>query len=373
MKRGISDQLDVQSIAESVAKSMNDIGSVTVMIAGCTGAGKSTLINAVFHGDLAKTGQGRPVSQAAQAYAQPGIPLLIIDTKGLEIGNPLDTRQQLLDLVRKSAREPDPKRHVHIVWHCVDEGPRRLEKFETDLVAEFSALGLPVIVVITKARQDRDNNGNSFKDVVKELAPAANEVLRIRALRVEDDDGHVKEQMGLKELIAETIRLVPEGHRQAFIAAQKVDFDAKKSSAHKAVAVAAAAAAAIGAVPIPFSDAVLLVPVQVGMMTRIAVIFGLSLDAQSLAKVLAGVLSTIGGTLLGRQIVTSLLKLIPGAGSLVGGAIAATTAAALTTALGEAFIFVVARWAAEHPGTAPTTEALVSGMKDFMAQRPWRS
>ncbi len=369
----ILEQINAESVAEDVAKALNDIGRVTVMIAGRTGAGKSTLINAVFHGELARTGQGRPVSPAATAYTREGIPLLIIDTRGLEMGNPDHTRQQLVDLVRQSARESDPNRHVHLVWHCVDEGPRRFEEYESNLVNEFRAIGLPVLVVVTKARQDRDEKGNSFQEVVRQLAPRANDVLRVRALAVADDDGHVKPQMGLNELIAATIKLVPEGHRQAFIAAQKVDLEAKMAAAHSAVAIAAAAAAVIGAVPIPFSDALLLVPVQVGMMSRIAVVFGLSLDAQGMAKLVASVLASVAGTMLGRQIFTGLLKLIPGAGSLIGGAIAAGTAAAITTGLGEAFAAVLKRWAEKHPDTPPSTDALVEGMKEFMAKRPWKS
>lgn len=36
-----------------------------VLIAGGTGVGKSTLINSVFHGRMAATGQGKPVTKAA--------------------------------------------------------------------------------------------------------------------------------------------------------------------------------------------------------------------------------------------------------------------------------------------------------------------
>lgn len=42
--------------------------------------------------------------------------------------------------------------------------------------------------------------------------------------------------------------------------------------------------------------------------------------------------------MLGRTIVSNLLKMIPGAGTIVGGVISATTAATLTLALGFAYI-----------------------------------
>ena len=41
---------------------------------------------------------------------------------------------------------------------------------------------------------------------------------------------------------------------------------------------------------------------------------------------------------IGKTVATGLLKLIPGAGTIAGGAVAAGTAAALTLALGKAYI-----------------------------------
>jgi len=48
---------------------------VNILIAGRTGVGKSTLINAVFQGNFATTGQGRPVTQSTREIKKEGIPL----------------------------------------------------------------------------------------------------------------------------------------------------------------------------------------------------------------------------------------------------------------------------------------------------------
>jgi len=42
------------------------MGVCNVLIAGRTGVGKSTLINSVFHGRMAATGQGKPVTTTAR-------------------------------------------------------------------------------------------------------------------------------------------------------------------------------------------------------------------------------------------------------------------------------------------------------------------
>lgn len=369
MSAKIMEKIDVEGVKEEAAKAVKEIGRFTVLIAGSTGAGKSTLINAVFHGDFAKTGQGRPVSQAAKEYSEPGIPLTIIDTKGIEIGDRDATRALLIDEIRQRRQRTDASEHVHVAWLCIEEGPRRVEDFHTALAREIAGFGIPVILVITKARADRDTDGNSFKEVARGLAPAAKEIVRVRALKETDDEGVTKPPMGLLALIEATERLIPEGHRQAFIAAQKIDFNTKKTYAHKVVLTSVAAAAAIGLVPIPFSDAVLLVPLQVAMMAKISVIFGLSLSGQKLVQLVSGILSTIAGTLAGRAIVTGLLKLIPGFGTLVGGAIAAATAAALTSALGEAYIAVLAASAAKHPDEVPSSERIAQEMRELLKKR----
>ena len=49
-----------------------------------------------------------------------------------------------------------------------------------------------------------------------------------------------------------------------------------------------------------------------------------------------------GATIIGRTIVSNLLKFFPGVGSIAGGVISAATASALTVAFGEAYIAALA-------------------------------
>ena len=97
-----------------------------------------------------------------------------------------------------------------------------------------------------------------------------------------------------------------------------------------------------GAVPIPFvSDATLLIPTQLGMIASITAIFGFEVNKSILTGFLSSTLGAGGATMLGRTIVSNLVKLIPGAGSVVGGVISGGTAGLLTAALGEAYIGIM--------------------------------
>lgn len=111
-----------------------------------------------------------------------------------------------------------------------------------------------------------------------------------------------------------------------------------RSDAQKAVAGFVATATASCAVPIPVADAVLLIGEQVTMMGTISTIYKLSLKKKILQALVMGALGASGASLVGKTVVSSAFKLIPGLGSLAGGVISSGTAAILTLALGNAFI-----------------------------------
>lgn len=108
-----------------------------------------------------------------------------------------------------------------------------------------------------------------------------------------------------------------------------VDEETRKKC-HKAVHAASLTAAIIGFSPIPFSDAFLLVPVQLTMMARLHKIFGQSWS-ESLGKSLSKELVVVG---LGRGAVGNIVKLIPVVGTVAGAAINATVASTITESLG---------------------------------------
>ena len=107
------------------------------------------------------------------------------------------------------------------------------------------------------------------------------------------------------------------------------------------MATAVAASFGEGFAPIPFSDAAVLVPTQVAMIASITTIFGLEVNKSFLTGFVSSTIGTAGATVLGKTIVSNIIKLIPGVGTGIGGLISGTTAGLLTTALGEAYIIVM--------------------------------
>ena len=99
------------------------------------------------------------------------------------------------------------------------------------------------------------------------------------------------------------------------------------------------AAAAIRASHVPFSDAALLVPLQSTMVSTLLFIWGV--NKKDVAKICS--LSTVcqtGVTLAGLGL-ASLLKCIPGIGTVIGAAINAIIASVLTAGLGVGYLLAL--------------------------------
>ena len=110
--------------------------------------------------------------------------------------------------------------------------------------------------------------------------------------------------------------------------------------AENAVNVAVTAAFATCAAPIPFADMPMLVAEQVTLMATICGIYGINVKKDGLKMLATTAISAGGAAVLGKSIVTGIMKLIPGIGSVIGGAISAGTASVITLAMGRAFIEV---------------------------------
>lgn len=352
------DDLDLgKLVRDRLEEAYRERGHANVLIAGRTGVGKSTLINSVFQGNFATTGQGKPVTENTREITKEGVPLSVFDTRGLEMADFSSTVKSLETLISEKRSKPDQEKHIHVAWVCIAEDLRRVKEAEIELTSMLSKF-VPVIGVITKARSDQ-----GFRAEVQRLLPSTSNVVRTRAISERLDDGYSLPPMGLEGLVELTMELFPEGHKSALAAAQKADLALKRNRAHRIVAGAAASALGIGATPIPFSSAALLVPVQVGMLAGISAAYGLSFSDGFLRTLIASTAGGVVATLTGRLIVGSLLKLFPGVGSVAGGAISGTTAAALTTSFGETYIAILDALFAKHAGEPPSEEEILDEIK----------
>jgi len=352
------------SFDDVVRNVLNDIklGNFTVLIAGKTGVGKSTIINEVFRGNIAKTGSGRPVTDKIKEYRKDGVPISIIDTIGFELADYTKIIDELSKEIDKRLSSDNADDHIHIAWICINTSSDRIENAEIDLLKKIRGYDIPVIVVLTKTI----NSKSPFIEEAKKILSEANAVIPIRALS-EDIDGLELKPMGIDKLISETYELLPDAKKRAYTNAlsnkHKKALELRKKQAGFEVNVACGLAGAAGATPIPFSQAFVLVPIQVGMLAKISQTFGMEVSATMLSTLVTSLVGASSATLIGRTVVSGLLKFIPGAGSVIGGTIAATTAASLTKVLGETYISVLYDYCERNPGSGFSIEAIANDLK----------
>ncbi|WP_367712020.1 hypothetical protein [Helicobacter pylori] len=149
---------------------------------------------------------------------------------------------------------------------------------------------------------------------------------------------------GLKELVDETKKCLIEAKKNKqnhFLLIQKANIQARKQAmideSKTIIHVASGAAGAAGLIPIPFSDAIAIAPIQAGMIYKMNDAFGMDLEESVGASLVAGLLGVTAVAQVGRTLVNGFLKFIPVMGSVVGCA----TAAVITEGIGFAYLKVL--------------------------------
>lgn len=335
----------VGEFMKEVSSKIQDLNTLNIAVIGKTGVGKSTLINAVFREEVAKTGRGYPVTDRMRKYERKGFPLGIYDTKGFELGKEAqqEVKKELLQTIEEGARSGDIGKAIHCIWYCVNAASNRFEQEEVNWIKDFTEQNIykvPVIIVLTQSFSRK--NAEEMKKMIDAVNLDVMQVVPVLAKDYEIDDGIPPVRAyGADTLIEIMLEALPDELGDTLMYVQQANLKLKQKKAQAAVSAAALSAAVAGASPIPFSDAALLVPIEVGMIASITVIFGFDFDKSVLTSLVSSVLGAGGATIGGKTIVTNLLKMVPGVGTIAGGAISGGTATVLTTALGEAYIGIM--------------------------------
>lgn len=335
--------VDFVQVADEALKKAQQMTQETsdgfnIFVVGKSGVGKSTLINAVFGEKLAKTGSGSPKTQNIKEYKSKDFS--IFDTKGLELEDYDSTKAQIAEfLAQKQIGNEDEQ--IHIAWLCIAESGRRIERADIELWELLQKNHIPSILVITKAEQDKDENGELFSQLVKKEFKTE-EVQRVRALQIEDDEGNLKKVKGIDMLVSKTYFLAPQAKRNAFGRKQIYDKamqrQERKKRADSIINRYTATASTVAASPIPFSDIAILLPTQAAMIVHISSIYDLELSLESAKKLSLAFGAVVGVGFAARAVAANLVKIIPVVGSVAGGVINAGVAGTITKLMGEAYI-----------------------------------
>ena len=348
----------LQLFQRELAARLAELRRPTVLVMGYTGAGKTSLIQAICGREVVpddRIGAGLPRTTAFDLYE--GELIRFFDSKGFEPGQPeerfLEEVRRFLAELRRGPRVDD---HVQLVWYTIQGPGARVTSVDRSLLGMLRPCGLrpsagravllprevgfgkpddgprpSVIVALTKSDITRPDQ---LEAMVKVLVDDGIPRDRIVACAESDPES-------LRRLVELSHRLLPAAYQDAFVAAQRVHIAKKEERARLLVHAAAAAAAAAGALPIPVADSALITPLQLGLIASLALLFNEPREGLKTA------LMPVMAEALGVQLAGNLTKLIPGLGSVIN----ASVAFALTEAVGTVAIrYLSARCTARLEG-----------------------
>lgn len=328
----------VKLVFEKIGEEYTKMGHVNIIVAGKTGVGKTTLINAIFGRKIEKTGVGKPITQELKEITVPNHPVRLYDTVGLELNADQQekVRNDIIGLIDSKRRSGDQDSFIHCIWYCINANSNRIEEEEIRFISDLATQSdIPVILILT---QSYGKNSIELKSYVDNLNLPVQKTFRVLASDYEVDEDYTKKAFGCEDVVEFVIEILPETAQKAFINAQVASLKAKRQRAQLIITGAVAGAFGECFIPLPFADAATLVPTQIAMIAGITAVYGMDIKKSTMTAIISALLGGTGATIVGRTIVGNLLKLIPVVGSGLGGVISGSTAAVITVALGETYV-----------------------------------
>ena len=312
-----------------------------VLVIGNSGVGKSTLINAVLGESLAETSCGAEgTTKELKIYENTELPFRLIDTAGFE-PSWLKERQAIQAVQKWSKESIDDKKSdkkISAIWFCIDGTSRKLfGKTINNLFAATSMWeSVPVIVVITKSYSvpERKENMQMVEDVFgrQKVVKNLKGIIPLVASTYVLNDAAFAAPEGITELIDKTNEILPEGIRAAEYDLHRYKRKRKNVMAQSVIGTATTAGVIVGAVPIPFADAMILTPTEVVEVNALGVVYEIGKDEKS--KRFINSIIEVGTVGAAAKASISAIKAIPGI-NIAASVLNAVIAGVFVATIGE--------------------------------------
>ena len=293
-----------------------------ILICGYTGAGKTSIIQALLGKDLVPDNmighEAHPMTQDYDRYENELVG--IWDSKGLEPDKGQDEFvARTKNHIRKVQENENVDEHIHIFWYTISVGVGKVTGTDLKIINTFPKES--TLVIISKIDLDRKNR--VVEAIKKELIN--NGISEDKIILTNDES-----EEGIKELYEKSLEILPEAYKTAFEEAQRIDIEKavnkvkeKNKEAAAIIGTATVAAGSVAATPIPLSDSLIITPIQIGMIAGLAALYGLNKE-QLKRQALPLVARTVG-----MITASSLSKLIPALGSAINASVSVLITGAL--------------------------------------------
>lgn len=329
-------------------------------LVGRRGAGKSSLVNALFGEKVAEVGHVRARTGRGTWFdhvSERGT-LSVLDTRGIQEGSrpeEADDAKDALASIVASIEKKAPDVVVFLVKatevdSAIDADLAALERLYAQIERRHR-FRPPLVAVVTQA--DLVEPKGTRLHAPNEEPPEDLEEKRARIAEAEHhlegkirdrhklsphlvamrsvsaymsfrDDGSLRsdERWGVDELVGTLFAHLPDAGRGTFVRIARVR-GLQEELATNLTRATAAICAGVAAVPIPLGDIVPITSLQISLVAGIAWLAGRALDRRAATEFLTAMGVNVGAGFVLREGARALIKFVfPGAGSMVSGAVA---------------------------------------------------
>ncbi|HLR58984.1 MAG TPA: GTPase [Pseudogracilibacillus sp.] len=280
-------------------------GELYISLVGDVNAGKSSTINALLEEELVTVG-ARPGETVEVKEIRHKDNIVFVDTPGLD------------DVVTEnSAKTLAYYKKSDVILFFLNAAGTVLSENELKTLNSIEKNNQDILIVLNKI--DAADDIPSLVDYIKKQTNSRYPVIPISSRTGEN----------LTKLQDALLEILKEKSKDLLLGKELKD---KNRIANNWILSAGAAATSVGALPVPGSDFVPLVGIQVSLILKLS-----SLYDQPISKANAKelVIATVVGNA-GKAVFRQVVKFVPGAGSIVGASVAGGT----TVALGHAIKYI---------------------------------
>ena len=208
------------AFGNTIKKLKSDNKKPNILICGYTGAGKTSIIQALLGKDLVPDNmighEANPMTQDYDRYENSYIG--IWDSKGLE---PDKGENEFIERTKKYIREVQENKnvdnHVHIFWYAISVGVGKVTDTDLKIINIFPKES--TLIIISKI--DLDKRNETVKAINKRLIEDGN-IAEDRIICATDIEGG---KIGIKELYEKSLEIMPEAYKIAFEEAQRINIE----------------------------------------------------------------------------------------------------------------------------------------------------